>query len=398
LAGRVLFLSSHVGLGHAARDYAVALALRRLVPRVEVVWCSAEPVVSFLDAVGERVAPECRGLESFSTVIEGLFDGGLGLRGLASSLGILRRNWERMRDLVVGGGFDLVFADEFWEAVYSADPGVKQGIVFGTDFVYKNYSVRPVDFFISLLLNRYFRRVLPGFAELVYMNDVSLVEGKRWYPVIGGRVDEWIARNMHVVGLATSFLKDEVPGREEARRRLGLSPDEYVVLVTVGGTSTRSRQLLGCVDESAQLLAEKLRAATGREARIVALTGPRTSWSPSSSLVEARSGVAPRLLDYYAAADLFISRAGRTTTADLLCLGKPAVLVPIAGHFEQEEIARHMSSRYGYPVVEERRCSPSTLAAAAEKASTLTPEPPGRLCGGSWRTARLLAELLRGAE
>ncbi len=394
---RVLFLSSHVGLGHVARDYAIAVLLRRLRPGVVVEWCSAEPVLGFLRVKGERLAGGCGGLESFSTVIEDLYNGRVGgLRDLASRLSILRRNYQLLAGMVDFGSYELVFADEFWEVVYAAPDTVKEGVVFATDIVYKPYTLNPLDSLLSLILNRYFKRVLPRFRRLVYLNDLGMLEGRRWYWLFGGDVAGWVRRHMVVAGLATSYPPGGLPGRGEARRRLGLGDEDFVVVVSVGGTSTRSRVLLDCIDRLSRPLAERLSRIAGGRVRIVAVPGPRTAWRPRGGVVEVLEDSPAGLHDYYAAGDLFIVRAGRTTTADLLCAGKPAVLVPIKGHFEQEEIAGHMARAYGYPVLPEDQCSLEGLMEAVVRALRLKPRPPAGLCRGVEVTARLLAGMLGG--
>jgi len=392
---RVLFLPSHVGLGHAARDVVIAGILRGLEPRVSIEWCTAEPALGFLERLGERVAPGCAGLESFSKPIEDLYNGRIGgLRELASSLSILRRNYSivsRMLDR-----YDLVFADEYWDVVYGVPDEVRRGIVFATDILYKPYTGGPRSLLLSLILNRYFRRILPRYRRLIYLNDPSILEGRRWYPLVGGSLGRWLEGHAYIAGLATSYAPGSLPGRLEARRRLGVGEDDFLVVAAVGGTSAASKSLLDCAERAAPALRE-LASQRGAGLRIIALPGPRTGWTPSTSLVEVPEDPSPPgLQDYYAAADLFISRAGRTTTADLLCAGIPAVLIPIPGHFEQEDIASHMSARYGYQVLGEPECSPEKLLAAARRILSSGPRrPPPGLCEGSRRAALLLQDLLR---
>src|SRR5581483_11384506 len=40
---RVLFVSGSIGLGHAARDLAIARELRRLLPSVQLEWLAGDP-------------------------------------------------------------------------------------------------------------------------------------------------------------------------------------------------------------------------------------------------------------------------------------------------------------------------------------------------------------------
>jgi predicted glycosyltransferase len=394
---RLLFLPSHVGLGHVARDAVIAGILRKLSPGTSIEWCTAEPALGFLGRLGERVANGCVGLESFSRPIEDLYNGRIrSLKELASSLSILKRNYEVVSGLL--DGYDLVFADEFWEVVYGVPDSVRKGIVFATDIVYKPYTPNPKEFFLSLVLNRYFKRVLPHYKMLVYLNDPDMHRGRRWYPLIGGKVDEWLERHSYIAGLATSYPPGKLPPRSEARRRLGVGDDEFLVVVTVGGTSAGSRRVLECIDRASPRLSEALRELTGRHTRIIALPGPRTLWRPSRGVIEVPSDLSPAgLHDYYAAADLFISRAGRTTTADLLCAGVPAVLIPIKGHFEQEDIARHMASRHGYTVLAEDDCRIEELVSAVKAELSRHPRPPTGLCRGSENAALLLNRLLTGS-
>jgi len=390
---RAIFLPSHVGLGHVARDVVIAGLLRgRAGVRVE--WCTAEPALGFLERLGEPIAPGCRGLESFSTAIEDLYNGRVrGLRDLASRLSILKRNREIVEGVIEG--YDLVFADEFWELVYSTPDSVRSGIVFATDILYKPYSLNPRELVVSFALNRYFKRVLPRYRALIYLNDPGILGSARWYPLLGGRVSEWLERHAYIAGLATSYPPGGLPPRSEARERLGLGEGEHLVVATVGGTSAASASLLDCIEEAAPALERAVGEALGGRVRILALPGPRTRWEPRRGLVEVPRDPAPAgLLDYYAAADLFISRSGRTTTADLLCAGIPAVLIPIPGHFEQEEIARHMSRAYGYPHLREGECTPGRLASASRAALERRPNPPRGLCLGAPRAAGLLSKLL----
>ncbi len=390
---RILFLTSHVGLGHAARDVAVVNALRRLGPDLIVEWCSAEPASSFFEALGEKPAKGCSGLRSFSRVIEDLYNGNIrGIRDLGSRLSILKYNYELIRGLVEDNLYDLVFADEFWELMYSAPVQTRSRIVFGTDLVYKPYSLKPVDSFISLVLNHYFKRNLPVFRRLIYMNDPDILDDYRWYWFMGGKVREWVHRYMHPVGLVTSYLYDELPDKETARRRLGIGDDTALITVSVGGTSAGNRDLLECLDRSIPVIYGDLKVLLDKEVEVRIITGPRTIWKPKNGLINVVRGVQPRLLDYYVASDLFVARAGRTTTADLYCAGRPAVFIPIRNHFEQVEIAKYMNRKHGYPILYEEECGPRALYDAVRKAMSMDTGIERELCRGAYKAAEILYE------
>ncbi len=390
---RALFLPSHVGLGHVARDYVIASLLKRAIPKLEVEWCSAEPVNSFLDLLEARVVSSCRKLESFSSVIEDLYNGKIkGIRELASRLNILKKNYDTISELLDNERYDMVFADEFWEVMYSAPIETKSRIIFGTDILYKPYSFKPMDFFISLVLNRYFKKVLPEFSELLFLNDLETLRKYRWYPLFGEKVKEWTRRNMKITGFVTSFLNEELPSYEQARDYLNIDYDSFLLVVIVGGTSTRSNVILDCVDKASWFLINELKSLTKRrEVIIKVITGPRTDWSSENDAIEVVKETIPRLLNYYVAADLFISRSGRTTTADLLCLGKPAIYIPIKGHYEQEEIAKDMEERFGYPMIKEDECFPNKLVTVIRKSLRRNYRLKNEsFCSGANKAARFL--------
>ncbi len=396
---RILILSSHVGLGHVARDLAVARALRRTAPRITIDWCSAEPVNSFLDEHGERVVDECRGLWSLSTLIEDLYNRGWsalgGVKGVSERLAMLRRNWKTVEQVLEG--YDLVLADEFWELLYAAPKEARNGVVFATDLVYKPYKLNPLDALISYLLNRFFRERFSEVGTLVYLNEPDMVSNRRWLPLVGGKVGDWLKEHAVVLGLATSYLPWELPTPDEARRRLSVDQDTMLVSVSIGGTGTRSTVLLNCIASSTEGLERLARNQGYRDLLVKIVLGPRTLWEPPRGLegVIEVTGTVGSMVDYYVASDLLVTRGGRTTTADMVCAGRPAVLVPIRGHFEQEEIAGHMERKYGYPVILEGSCSPRVVIRAAERALRLRPpvRRPER-CNASLKLARLLAEIM----
>jgi hypothetical protein len=393
---KALFLSSHVGLGHVARDYAIANALRRVLPSISIEWCSAEPAISFLDRLGERVVDECKVLESFSSVIEDLYNGRInGLRDLASRLNILRRNYAIIDDLLSRNQYDLVFADEFWEIVYSAPQSVKDRVVFATDLIYKPYSIKPLDFILSLILNKYFKNTLWRFKLSMFFNDIEILDDYKWYWFFGGGVRDWVLKHMVPIGLVTSYLYEELPDRTHARRFLGLGGDEALIVVGIGGTSTRSIYFLDCLDRIIPVIYSELKKLFGvNEVVVKAITGPRTNWVSNSGLIEVVRGVQPRLLNYYVASDMFIMRAGRTSTADIYCLGKPAVFIPIMDHFEQEEIAKYMWKRHGYPFLRENECTSQKLLWVLRRAYNNIYSPNKDLCMGVDKASEILASVI----
>jgi predicted glycosyltransferase len=55
---KILFLSGSIGLGHIARDLAIAKELRSTIPNIEIQWIAYEPALSVLIKAGEKTVPE----------------------------------------------------------------------------------------------------------------------------------------------------------------------------------------------------------------------------------------------------------------------------------------------------------------------------------------------------
>lgn len=114
--------------------------------------------------------------------------------------------------------------------------------------------------------------------------------------------------------------------RDRAKRELGLEADRFTLLV-FGGSQGAHRINLTLLDALRDL--EDLRGrlqflhATGD--RDLALI--RTAYEIRGHLAVVRAFFT-NMAAAYAAADLVISRAGASTVAELLALGKPAILVP----------------------------------------------------------------------
>ncbi|MGH9111991.1 MAG: alpha/beta fold hydrolase [Acidimicrobiales bacterium] len=111
---KALFVSSPIGLGHARRDVAIASALRRHDPHLDIEWLAQHPVTRMLEDAGETVHPASARLASESAHME-------------SESGEHRLHcfqaWRRMdeilladfmvfHDIVRHGDYDLVVADE----------------------------------------------------------------------------------------------------------------------------------------------------------------------------------------------------------------------------------------------------------------------------------------------
>lgn len=147
------------------------------------------------------------------------------------------------------------------------------------------------------------------------------------------------AKKTSVVGTmvrATLALGDRV----SARDRYGLRLDLPTILVLGGGTGATS------LNEAMLVIAEDVL----RVANVIHLTG-RGKMLPALHAFQeqGRSYVALEFLhegmaDAYAVADVVVARAGMGTISELAALGKPSIIIPLAGS-QQEENARALQEQ-----------------------------------------------------
>lgn len=137
--------------------------------------------------------------------------------------------------------------------------------------------------------------------------------------------------------------------REEARRRLGIPPAARVVLVT-GGSRGAERINRATLELAAAVMERPdtvLLWASGERyhAQVRAQLAARLGAAGAAGTGGERVRLFPYLDDMataYAAADLYVGRAGATTLAEITARGLPALLVPSphVAHHEQDHNAR----------------------------------------------------------
>ena len=284
-----LFFSSPIGLGHAARDAAIAEHLDGAE------FVSGGPAARLLAESGYAARDEYRPPR---------FD----VRGgrLMAKTRWLARYWmyynackKKARRIIAETSPDTVASDEDFAAVAAArEAGVRCVLV--TDVLETRFTRSPLE----RAMNRAMARMARG-CDAVVMPESGAGSG-----------------NIRRVGPIARVPRAP---REQLRKKLGF--EGSTVLVTVGGT-----------DAGAFLIDAAARAAEEAGARAVVAAGP---------LLPARQGgigFVPDLHEAVCAADLVVSLAGRSTIDESRACGTPGVFIPIRGHFEQEDNA----AREGY--------------------------------------------------
>jgi pimeloyl-ACP methyl ester carboxylesterase/predicted glycosyltransferase len=400
-AKRVLYLSSPIGLGHARRDVAIAGALRRHHPDVQIDWLAQDPVTRALETAGETVHPASAWLASETSHV----DAECGEHDLHAFQAIRRMdeilvaNFGVFRDVVDETPYDLVVGDEAWEVDHylHENPELKRfAFAWMTDFVGwlpmpdggEHEAALTADYNAEMVEHRArFRRVRD---RSVFVGDPDDIVPDDLGPGLPS-VRSWTEDNFSFAGYVSGL--DPVTGDERAalRAELGYGDDERVCVVTVGGSGVGEALLRRVLDA----VPAARRAVAGLRFEVVA--GPRIDSGSLPAPEGARvHGYVPDLHRHLAACDVAVTQGGLTTCMELTANRRPFVYVPLRHHFEQNTHVRHRLERYGaghrldYEVARE----PDAVAAAIARAVATPVDYRPVATDGAARAAALIADLL----
>ena len=345
---RALFLSSPIGLGHTARDVAIARELRRARPGLQIDWLAQHPVTEVLHRHGERVHPASAWLANESAHVES--EAGEhdlhAFQAIRRMDEILVANFMVFADLVESERYDLWIGDEAWDLDYflHENPELKTApYAWLTDFV----GWLPVGGEADLTAD-YNAEMVEQVARFPRLRDRSVFVGdpEDLVPLPLGpglpSIPDWTRQHFDFSGYVTGFDPAEVADRDALRTELGYGPDEQVCVVAVGGSGVGTALLR----RVAAAQAEARRLVPGL--RTVVVTGPRIDPAvvPAAAGLEVRAYV-PDLYRHLAASDLAVVQGGLSTTMELTACRRPFLFVPLRNHFEQTVHVRHRLARHG---------------------------------------------------
>lgn len=398
---RVLYLSSPIGLGHARRDLAIADALRKHHPDVEISWLAQPPVTGVLRAAGELIHPASAWLASEVAHI----DHEAGEHDLHAFQAIRRmdeilvHNFMVFDDVIREETFDLVVGDEAWDIDHHLheNPELKRfAFAWMTDFV--GWIPMPDGGAAEVALSADYNAEMIEQRERFHrVRDRSIFVGSpddvvpmSFGPGLPG-IREWTEANFDFAGYVTGYDPADVADRGRIRAKLGYCADRPLCVVTVGGSGVGAPLLHRILD------AVPLARRAVSDLQVLLVTGPRIDPAalPRRRGVSVR-GMVPELYRHLAAADLAVVQGGLTTCMELTASNRPFIYVPLRHHFEQNFHVRHRLERYGAGqcMEYEQICDPDALAAAmvAWLGRTVNYRPVES--DGAARAAALLAELI----
>ncbi len=403
---RVLFISGSLGLGHVSRDLAIARALRRELPALDIQWIAVHPATLALQEAGETVLPEAAGFANENAFAEARARGsGLNLlHYLLAARKAWGQNVEAFAGLVTSRPFDLVIGDETYEISLALRerPELKRWpFVMIYDFVGLDaMTSSPLERLGVYLYNRkwshhYRKKRQPSFDLGLFVGEPEDVPDRSFGFLLPNR-REYATAMYTFLGYVFPFDPAQLTDRGALRSQLGYGPGPLVV-VSIGGTSI-GRDLLELCGDAFPIARERAPSL-----QMVLVAGPRL---PVESLrvpkdVEVRAFV-PELYKHFAACDLAIVQGGATSTLELAAVRRPFLYFPLEGHSEQAGVAAMLKRR---GVGEELRLSSTTPGLLAERmVSMLGGETscPSIPTDGADRAARHIVALLercgRGQE
>jgi UDP:flavonoid glycosyltransferase YjiC (YdhE family) len=395
---RVLYVSGSIGLGHAARDVAIARALRQIDSNLEIMFLAGDPARRLIAGAGETVLPEAAGIGDESTIAEGSADGfSLNLMSYGRrARQAFAKTIETFKRVSEEYPYDLLIGDETYEIWFAMvkQPEMKRApFTMIYDFVgYDVMSRNPIDHVMAYVGNWGWaggRKQRPSPADLtLFIGEPEDVDDRPFGLGLPNR-REFALRNYEFVGYVFPFDPGAYANRAEVRASLGYN-DRPLVICSIGGTAVGGDLLRLCAMSYPHL------AARLDDPRMVLVCGPRVD--PDSLAVPTGVEVRPyveRLHEHLAACDVAIVQAGGTTTLELTALRRPFIYFPLENHFEQnvvvaERLARHRAGvRMRYSAT-----SPEHLADKIVELAGSNPTWPPIPSDGANRSAELISRFL----
>ncbi|KAA1422667.1 alpha/beta fold hydrolase [Mumia zhuanghuii] len=398
---RALFLTSPIGLGHVRRDIAIADALRKRRPELQIDWLTQAPATGVLERAGERVHPASAHLASECAHIEDeAAEHDLhAFQAIRRMDEILVANFGVFDDLVSAEPYDLVVGDEAWDVDYylHENPELKRfAFAWLTDFV--GWMPMPDGGAAEAALTAdYNAEMLEQRARLARIRDRSLFVGnpadvvdQTFGPGLPG-IREWTQDHFAFTGYVTGFEPVSEADRAAIRATVGVGPDELLCVVTVGGSGVGEAFLRRVLDAVPRLRREEPRL------RFLVVTGPRIDprTLPRRRGVHVR-GFVPDLHRHLGAADVALVQGGLTTCMELTAQRVPFVYVPLRHHFEQNVHVPQRLAQYGAGrrLAYEDAVDPDQLTAALLAELRTVPAGPAVETDGADRAAAMLADLV----
>lgn len=395
---KVLFISGSIGLGHVTRDMAIANALRKKNPRVEISWIASEPACNVLIDAGEKTNPSSKDWANENVVAESVAEGNK--LNIVTMLSSIRDAWKHnvgvLMNVTAKENFDLVIGDETYEIIvaFKKKPELKTlPFVMIYDFI-GSYAMtkNPKDVFGSYYWNYFwskdYHKESPFVDLRLFIGELEDIPDTKFGFLLPRR-RAWAQEKCTFTGYVLRFDPKPYVNQKETRIELGYGKSP-VIVCSIGGTSI-GKEMLELCGRSFPIIKEKI-----PNVRMVLVCGPRlapeTLRVPEGCHIE---GYVPNLYEHFAACDLAIVQAGATTTIELTALRKPFLYFPLEDHYEQRIHVRHRLARHNAGVfMDYSKTTPQSLADAIVQNLGKQPEYAEIQTDGAQKAAESISKLL----
>lgn len=346
---KILYISGSLGLGHVARDLAIAKELRKKFNDIEIHWLASEPALSVLVSSGEKIVPEANQYNNDNIQAEAVAKGTeLSQQMYAFKvLGKWFQNASIVKKILKRNNFDLIIGDETYEIIvamvfnfFKLDiPFVIIYDFLGLDTTSKNPFEYIIGYFFNRIWSLDYKLFTDGKNLALFVGEPDDIPDKKFGFTMANR-RQYAQKYYNFLGYILSFDPDRLDDKKRIRKKLGYG-NEPLVVCSIGGTSV-GKELLELCGRAYPIAKEKI-----PNLHMVLVCGPRLS----SELVDIPEGMdlrgfVPDLYKHLAASDLAITQGGGTTTLELLALKKPFIYFPLVGHTEQENVISPRLARY----------------------------------------------------
>ena len=349
---KILFVSGSFGLGHALRDLAITVELRRQNPDVQISWLAASAASEVIKNAGEQLLPESSEWANENIPAENASIKGAFQLSILKYLLLARKEWQNnvevFRKVISNEHYDLIVGDETYEISVALKKGNLSKVApfviiydfIGLDSVTNNLMEKLGVYVWNKIWADGYKKPSHFVDLTIFIGEEEDIPDTRLGFLLPNRRVWARARSLQCVGYILPFNYADYSDKEKVRERLGYGK-EPLIICSIGGTSVGSDLLMLC--GRAFPIVKK----TLPDIRMILVCGPRLTVESLSvpSGVEIK-GYVPKLYEHFAASDLAIIQGGGMTTLELTALRRPFLYSPLEGHFEQQmhvagRIARH---------------------------------------------------------
>ncbi|MGB9675979.1 MAG: glycosyltransferase [Candidatus Bathyarchaeales archaeon] len=192
------------------------------------------------------------------------------------------------------------------------------------------------------------------------------------YTICAGNLNipKFYRKKVKLIGPILPVNPNELPPKEELRKKLKLPKDKPLIFVPISGPIRERAYLIGIL--------RKILLEFPEEYEIVMSLGyPNADDKPMHYGNLTIYKWIPNRFQYLKACDVVVSRAGHGTLTQCICYGKPMILVPTPNHTEQIINARQAEKLGAAEIIQQEKLSKERLLKCVEK--ILASETPRRL-------------------